>query len=139
MAENKKTPPFAFDFTSLAGLPFEDAIQSAFRQMEDHYNKYIIPAPIIFGGQKLTAPELGIISTPPPAPAPPPQEPVYKPDTETVTPKTIPLKVYQIDNRLLTGIAVDGREIKDTILKGYDVEPYGPVISGEHGRYNLKP
>lgn len=134
--------PFRFDMEAVKGLPFDEGAVALFRQLEDHYNRYIQPKPFIFGEGPVTPtfpPETG-------GPAPAKKvEPEVVPDLETITPKTIPMKSFVIkedkanDVVTLQGVAMDGKAITDTLKKGYDTMPYGPVVSGRAGRYNLKP
>lgn len=155
-----KIPEFKFDFDKVADMDVTEAIVALFGQLEAHYNKHIKPAPILFGGKTLSAPvfpqRVDAVSTKttetpmidPDAivaarPAPPPG-PV---DTDTVTPKTINMKSFAIKDgkelglkegdSILKGITEKGAEVFDKLQPGYDQPPYGPVVQGESGRYNL--
>jgi hypothetical protein len=154
-----KIPEFHFDYDKVEGMDITEAMQTLFGQMEAHYNKHIKPAPILFGGKTLSAPQIRMESTPPgpnPLPdmidpdkiAPPaPAKPAGPVDTETITPKTINMKSFAIKDgkelglkagdSILKGITDKGAEVFDKLLPGYDQQPYGPVVAGESGRYNL--
>lgn len=159
-----KIPEFHFDYEKVEGLDITEAMQTLFGQMEAHYNEHIKPAPILFGGVKLSASPTKVnpyrgadavskttveppmidpdaIVAPKPAAEPGPV------DTETVTPKTLNMKSFAIKDgkelglkegdTILKGITEKGVEVFDKLLPGYDQQPYGPIVSGESGRYNL--
>lgn len=134
--------PFHFDMEAVKGLPFDEGAVALFRQLEDHYNRYIQPKPFIFGEGPANEIVLPDGSKAISIPSKKPEQEVV-PDTETITPKTIPMRSFVIkeDKGVVTlqGVAMDGKAITDTLKKGYDVMPYGPVVSGHAGRYNLKP
>lgn len=156
-----KVPEFHFDFSAVSGKPFEDGAIILFQQLEAHYNEHIRPAPILFGGQQLEAPTarkqvdaVSKVEIPKPTIDPdaivaqaaiPHSGPI---DTESVDPKTIQMRSFSIKDAsdfgiksggaMLKGITDKGVEVFDKLLPGYDEQPYGPVVQGESGRYNLK-
>lgn len=158
MAE--KIPEFVFDFDAIKGLNYEDGFMALFFQMQHHYNTYINRKPtFVFGADPAEPGADRTVITPPQASSEPTDstpkveanEPsqggrmkpqTFKADTDTVTPKTIPLASADLTagdgGVVLTGKADDGTEISDILLPGYDKPPYGPVVSGRRGRYNLK-
>ena len=158
-----KIPEFHFDYDAIEGMEVTEAMVALFGQLEAHYNKHIKPAPVLFGGKALPAPVFSrqvdavstkttepakidpdaIVAAAQPAPAPGPV------DTETITPKTVSMKSFSIKDgkdlglkegdTILKGITDRGTEVFDKLLPGYDQLPYGPVVQGESGRYNLNP
>lgn len=126
---------FHFDFDAVKGLEYDQAFTALFLQLEGWVNSNQ-PKSLIFGGSAAAAPA-------DPA-APPAPKKITNLDTTTITPKTITMKSFVIrdnaagDRKMLIGKAMDDTEIDDLILPGYDQEPYGPVVTGEAGRYNLK-
>jgi len=156
-----KVPDFHFDFTKVSGLELAAGAEVLFKQMEDHYNKYIKPAPVLFGEATFPAPSaenrqlvdaVSKTTIEPPKPNPDAvvatSEPAGPVDTETITPKTITMKSFAIKDAgeygiktggaMIKGITEKGVEVFDKLLPGYDQMPYGPVVQGESGRYNLK-
>lgn len=125
---------FHFDFNAVQGMDYETGLKTLLSQFEDHYNS-TQSAPFVFGASKPAAP----LVAEPSKPAIPPK---VKPDFETITPKTIALKSFNIkaegERKRLVGVTLTGEGVNDLILPGYDDEPYGAVLSGENGRYNLK-
>lgn len=124
---------FHFNFDAVAGMDYETGLRTLLGQFEDHYNS-TQAVPFVFGASKPAA-----LTAAPPKPAEPPK---VKPDFETITPKTIALKSFNIkaegNRKRLVGVTVSGEGVNDLILPGYDEEPYGAVLTGEAGRYNLK-
>jgi hypothetical protein len=151
-------PEFVFDFDKIKGLSYEDGFMALFFQLQHHYNTYINKKPtFVFGADPADAPfKQEFPNTVAEAKAADPQQvPIVEPnqggrrkpqefkaDTDTVTPKTIPMQGVTLTKSesgvILSGKADDGTEIEDILLPGYDKPPYGPVVSGRRGRYNLK-
>jgi hypothetical protein len=151
-------PEFVFDFDKIKGLSYEDGFMALFFQLQHHYNTYINKKPtFVFGADPAEPGADRTVITPPVTNDAPkgnevpivepnqggrrkPQE--FKADTDTVTPKTIPMQGVTLTKSeggvILSGKADDGTEIEDILLPGYDKPPYGPVVSGRRGRYNLK-
>lgn len=150
-------PEFFFDFDAIKGLSYEDGFKALFFQLQGHYNEYINKKPtFVFGvdpgqpGADRTVVTPAETSKDDPTAVPinepnqggrkKPQE--FKADTETITPKTVPMQEVLLTRTdsgvMLTGKADDGTDISDTLLPGYEKAPYGPVVSGRRGRYNLK-
>lgn len=125
---------FHFNFDAVQGMDYETGLKTLLTQFEDHYNS-TQAAPFVFGASKPAA----ALTAEPTKPTAPPR---VKPDFETITPKTIALKSFSIKaegaRKRLVGVTVAGEGVNDLILPGYDDEPYGAVLSGETGRYNLK-
>ena len=155
-----KIPEFHFDYSAVEGKDLTEAVEALFGQLEAHYNRHIKPAPILFGGKSITAPvfKQEFPSTPKQAEMvdpdkiaakPAPAQPAGPVDTETVTPKTVNMKSFAIKDgkelglkegdAMLKGITDKGVEVFDKLLPGYDQPPYGPIVQGESGRYNLNP
>jgi hypothetical protein len=147
-------PAFHFDFDKIKGLSYEEGFKALFGQLEEHYNTYINKKPtFVFGADPAMPGGDTTVTTAPPTPADAAAEAGNTPregnrkeapraDHDTITPKTIPMKSFQLDpgdnGILLTGFADDGTEVKDILLAGYETLPIGPVVSGRRGRYNLK-
>lgn len=160
-----KIPEFHFDFSKVSGLELAAGAEVLFKQMEDHYNKHIKPAPVLFGEATFPAPvfraPVDAVSKTEVGPAP--KRPMVDPDkivaqaaiphtgpidTETVDEKTIQMRSFSIKDAadlgiksggaMLKGVTDKGVEVFDKLLPGYDEQPYGPVVQGESGRYNLK-
>lgn len=144
-------PQFAFDFDVLKGLTYEEGFRALFAQLETHYNTYINKKPTFVFGVDPATPGADFSAPPIPARGDVVQaentprdgtHKVAKADTETITPKTIPMKFATLqstaDGVILAGTADDGTEISDILIPGYETPPYGPVVSGRRGRYNLK-
>lgn len=144
MAEPAPVPKFKFDFKAVEGKPYDQAFRELFIQLQGHYNKFIQPPPLIFSAKQVPTIEF----THPDAPGAPPQkekpfEPEVNIDVETITPKTRAMRTFAISevngHAIIEGVDSEGNPVSDQLLKGYDKTPYGPVVSGRVGRYNLKP
>lgn len=131
-------PEFKFDFEAVNGMAFEEGAVVLFGQLEAHYNEFVNqpPRPLIFGARTEPATE---------AAAPKPDERIKSPvvvDKDTITPKTVTMKKFEIkptdEGAILLGEDINGNKISDQLLSGYDELPYGPVVGGVNGRYNLK-
>lgn len=142
-----KIPEFKFDFEAIEGMELTDGMAALFGQLEAHYNKHIKPAPILFGGKRISAPQFTQEFPTTPAEAKAADKPKPTPkgmDLETITPTTVSMKTFVIrdsaagDRKMIVGTDEKGSPVNDLLLYGYDEEPYGPVVSGESGRYNLK-
>lgn len=148
---------FHFDFLAVEGMDYETGLMTLLRQFEDHYNTNF-KSKLTFGavGSRADkghsdAPTVSTDDRKPTnqvAPVPvTPTKPAGPVDTETVTPKTMNMKSFAIKDgkelglkegdTILKGITDKGTEVFDKLLPGYDQQPYGPVVAGESGRYNL--
>lgn len=141
-----KIPEFKFDFEAVEGMELAEGMVALYVQLQAHYNKHIKPAPILLGGKRFSAPagpdtEVVAVTE---SSDPVKKSPVKGIDVETITPDTKQLADFSIrdsamgDRKMIVGKDVAGNVINDILLPGYDVEPLGPVVSGEQGRYNLK-
>jgi hypothetical protein len=144
-----KNPEFHFDFSAVTGLEYTEAFEALFKQMEDHYNANFQAPKLLFGGSRAsdTRPQREMID---PDKISPPvvKEPNGPVDTDKITPQTVNMKTFSIKDgkelglkegdTILKGITEKGVEVFDKLLPGYDQQPYGPVVQGESGRYNLK-
>lgn len=145
-------PRFKFDFDAVKGLTYEEGFELLFKQMEAHYNEHVNRKPtFVFGVDPATPGADRTVITPSSAPnqnvpaentRPDGNHRPQRADTDTITPKTIPMTdvrlVKTAEGVALHGKAADGSEVSDMLIKGYDVPPYGPVVSGRRGRYNLQ-
>jgi len=129
-------PEFHFDFAAVQGQTFEDGAELLFKQMEDHYNEHIKPAPILFGGKSVPRPT-GSVSTTHADPLPSTTKPVpsgdlirVKDDYEIKNGKDLGLK----EGFVLTGVTDKDVEIFD-FLKNYTAGD--TVVEGESGKYDL--
>lgn len=59
-----KIPEFEFNFDAVEGMAFEDGARELFQQLQDHYNKHIKPAPILFGGKPVARPTIRPVDVP---------------------------------------------------------------------------
>lgn len=145
-----KVPDFEFDYTKVEGMDVTEAMKALMDQMAAHYNKYIKPAPVLFGGVQIKPPlVVGIDPAKPGAdrseelvlkqPAgttPPPAQVAHdvkkmrewdiKPGTE------VGLKGGYVMN----GVTVEGVEVFDTLKPEYG--PNDTYIECESGAYQLE-
>lgn len=143
-------PEFHFDFEAVEGQAFEEAAVNLFKQMEDHYNAHIKPAPIVFGGKSFAPPAPSIIGIDPAKPGEDrtvvtPPAPVgglvAKPPTPS---KLVRMKDdYEIKNGadlglkegyVLTGVNDKDVEVFDFLV---DYTPGDQIVTGESAKYDL--
>lgn len=139
-------PEFHFDFEAVTGKPFEEAAEALFKQMEDHYNEHIKPAPIIFGGKSVAAPAR--IAVDPASPGGDKQVTTVMQDNTIV--QQVEGEVTQMsddyeikpgeevglkDCFVLTGVTAEGLEIFDRLKT--QGPPWPLIVEGESGKYNL--
>lgn len=139
-------PEFHFDFGAVQGQPFEEAAEALFRQMEEHYNEHIKPAPILFGGKSVSRPvTVGF-------------DPASPGGDRAVTTVARDGKIEQVvegdvsnmsneyeikpgedvglkDCFVLTGVTVEGLEVFDKLKT--QGPPWPLIVEGESGKYNL--
>lgn len=143
MAEPTNPPKFKFDFKAVEGKPYNEAFKQLFIQLQGHYNKFIQPPPLIFSVKQTIEPILVPDTPAAPAQKEAPFEPEVSVNLEAITPKTRAMKSFVIKeldgHAIIEGVDIDGQPVSDQLLKGYDKPPYGPVVGGRVGRYNLKP
>ena len=139
-------PEFKFDFDAVDGQPFEEATVSLFKQLQDHYNKHIKPAPILFGGRSVGRPSVEFQSTPA-GPNPFAQEYPSTPAEAAKVPEGKLIRIepgYEIKNgkdlglkegKILSGVRSDTKVEVFEHLKNYTEGDQ--IVEGDSGKYDL--
>lgn len=141
-----KIPEFSFDYAKVDGMDVTEAMKALMDQMAEHYNKYIKPAPIVFGAAKLQPPVF--MGVDPASPGGDKQvttvardgniEQVIEGDVTQMSDD------YEIkpgtdlglrDGFVLTGVTADGLEVFDKLKT--QGPPWPLIVEGESGNYNL--